>query len=258
MAENTTYQQSAQRVFGLIGYPLSHSFSKQYFNDKFQKEGRINCRYEQFPITSIDELPKLLQQHPELEGLNVTIPYKEQVLSFLDEEDERVRQIGACNCIHIRDGKLKGYNTDVTGFEESLKEQLLPQHDHALIFGTGGAAKAVRFVLDHLGIEYMHVSRKPAYNSLSYEQVTPSLLAGYPLLINTTPLGMFPNTTEAVPIPYEAITDRHYLYDLVYNPAISLYLQKGKERGARIKNGYDMLVIQAEESWKIWREERTM
>lgn len=252
MPDKSTYQQEGQRVFGLIGYPLSHSFSRQYFTDKFQKEGGSDCSYEQFAIPSIEELKKVLQQNPGLEGLNVTIPYKEQVLSYLDEEDERVRQIGACNCIRIRDGKLKGFNTDATGFELSLKEQLLPQHNRALVFGTGGAAKAVRFVLDHLGIDFMYVSRKPSFNSLSYEQVTPSLLAGYPLLINTTPLGMYPNTTQAVPIPYEAITDRHYLYDLVYNPAMTLFLQKGKEQGARVKNGYDMLVIQAEESWRIW------
>ena len=254
MADKSIYQQQEQRVFGLIGYPLSHSFSKQYFNDKFQKEGRDDCRYEQFPITSIIELKNVLEQNPHLAGLNVTIPYKEQVLAYLDEEDERVRQIGACNCIRIHQGKLKGFNTDAIGFEQSLKEQLLPQHNRALVFGTGGAAKAVRFVLDHLGIDFMYVSRKPSFNSLSYEQITPSLLAGYPLLINTTPLGMYPNTTEAAPIPYNAITDRHYLYDLVYNPAMTLFLQKGKEQGARVKNGYDMLVIQAEESWKIWNE----
>lgn len=251
MPDQPTYQNEQQRVFGLIGYPLSHSFSKQYFTEKFQKEGRDNCRYEQFPIASIHELPNVLET-PGLEGINVTIPYKEQVLSFLHEQDDTVRQVGACNCIRIRDGKLVGFNTDVTGFEQSLREQLLPHHDRALIFGTGGAAKAVRFVLDQLGIDFKYVSRKPSFNSLSYEQVTPTVIAGYPLLINTTPLGMFPNTTEAVPIPYDAITERHYLYDLIYNPAMTLFLEKGKEHGASVKNGYDMLVVQAEESWKIW------
>jgi len=251
MADHSTYQQTSQRVFGLIGYPLSHSFSKKYFTEKFAREGRENHFYEAFSIPSIELLPEVLKT-PGLMGLNVTIPYKEQVLAYLDVMDERVRQIGACNCVHIKEGKLIGYNTDALGFETSLKEQLQPHHDKALIFGTGGAAKAVRFVLDHLGIAYVHVSRKPSFNSLSYEQITPELLAGYPLLINTTPLGMYPNTTEAVPIPYDAITERHYLYDLVYNPATTLFLQKGKEKGASIKNGYDMLVLQSEQSWRIW------
>ena len=255
MTDTSAYDSKAQRVFGLIGYPLSHSFSQRYFTEKFQKEGREGCRYEQFPLASIEAFPALLKERPQLEGINVTIPYKEQVIPYLDELDERAQQIGACNCIRIRDGRLKGFNTDAIGFEHSLKEYLQPHHQKALVFGTGGAAKAVKFVLNLLGIDFKSVSRKPSYQSLSYEQVTPELLAGYPLLINTTPLGMFPNTTEAVPIPYEVINDRFYLYDLVYNPAQTLFLQKGAAQGAITKNGYDMLVIQAEESWKIWNQD---
>lgn len=255
MTDSTVYNTKTQRIFGLIGYPLSHSFSQRYFTEKFHREGRGDCRYEQFPLASIEEFPALLEKHPALEGINVTIPYKEQVMAYLHELDDRARQIGACNCIRIREGRLKGFNTDAIGFEQSLREHLQPHHQKALVFGTGGAARAVKFVLSLLGIEYRMVSRKPSFQSLSYEQVTPDLLAGYPLLINTTPLGMYPNTTEAVPIPYEVMNDRFYLYDLVYNPSQTLFLQKGAAQGAFTKNGYDMLVIQAEESWKIWNQD---
>jgi shikimate dehydrogenase len=240
------------RLFGLIGYPLSHSFSKKYFTEKFEREDLPDCRYEQFPIASIDELKSLLSQQPDLCGLNVTIPYKEQVLSFLHEKDTVVKQINACNCISIQKGKLKGYNTDVLGFELSLKEFLQSQHRKALILGTGGAAKAVEFVLHKLGIVYKHVSRKPSVSAYSYEQLTPAIIADHTLIINTTPLGMYPAITEAPPIPYHAITAGHYLFDLIYNPAKTLFLQKGEEQGCLTKNGHDMLVIQAEESWKIW------
>ncbi|MBL7740460.1 MAG: shikimate dehydrogenase [Chitinophagaceae bacterium] len=242
------------RLFGLIGYPLTHSFSKKYFSAKFEKEGIGDCRYELFSIASIDQLKEVLSQHPELTGINVTIPYKEQVLSFLDEKDEVVRKIKACNCITITTGKLKGFNTDVTGFERSLKEKLQPHHQKALVLGTGGASKAVEFVLRKLGILFRNVSRKPSVHNYSYEQLTPALIADHTLIINTTPLGTFPAVNEAPPLPYEALTHQHYLFDLVYNPAKTLFLQKGEEKGAVIKNGYDMLVIQAEESWRIWNE----
>lgn len=242
------------RLFGLIGYPLSHSFSKQYFTDKFRAEGISDSRYELFPIASIDGLGKILKEHPDLRGLNVTIPYKEEVLSYLTEKDQRVMEIGACNCIRIGNGILKGYNTDASGFEMSLKERLLPHHTRALVLGTGGAAKAVQFVLRNLGIRYKNVSRKPSVYSYSYEQVSPAVIAEYPLIINTTPLGMYPNLAEAAPLPYEALTPAHYLYDLVYNPAKTLFLQKAEERGAIIKNGQDMLIFQADESWRIWNQ----
>ena len=242
------------RLFGLIGYPLSHSFSKRYFSEKFEKEGIDDCKYELFSIPAIDDLRSILDQHPDLSGINVTIPYKEQVLSFLNEEDDTVKKIKACNCISIKKGKLKGYNTDVTGFERSLKEKLQPQHTKALILGAGGAAKAVEFVMQNLGIVYKNVSRKPSVNNYSYEQLTPGIIADHLLIINTTPLGTYPAVNEAPPVPYESITSRHYLFDVVYNPEKSLFLQKGEEKGAAIKNGYDWLVIQAEESWRIWNE----
>jgi shikimate dehydrogenase len=240
------------RLFGLIGYPLTHSFSKKYFTEKFEKEGLNDCRYELFSIASINDLKKVLDQHSGLEGLNVTIPYKEQVLPFLDEQDTVVKKIRACNCIVLKMGKLKGYNTDTEGFERSLKEQLQPHHKNALILGTGGAAKAVEYVLQKLGIGFKYVSRKPSVNNYSYQQLTPAVIADHPLIINTTPLGMYPAINEAPPVPYELLTSRHYLFDLVYNPEKSLFLQKGGTRGAIIKNGYEMLVIQAEESWRIW------
>jgi shikimate dehydrogenase len=242
------------RLYGLIGYPLTHSFSRKYFTEKFEKDKIVDCRYELFSIPSIDELKGILHQHPDLAGLNVTIPYKEQVLSFLDEKDDVVKKIKACNCINIKNGKLKGYNTDVTGFERSLMEKLQPWHTKALILGTGGASKAAEFVLRKLKIMYKHVSRRPTVNNYSYEQLTDAVIEDHLLIINTTPLGTYPAVNEAPPLPYTAITSRHYLFDLVYNPPVSLFLQKGGEQGATIKNGYDMLVIQAEESWRIWNE----
>lgn len=240
------------RLYGLIGYPLSHSFSKKYFTEKFEREGLNDCRYELFPLSSIGELPQLLKDHPDLRGLNVTIPYKEQVLSYLNAENELVKAIRACNCIDIRNGQLKGYNTDVLGFERSLLEQWQPYHKKALILGTGGVSKAVQFILKKIGMSCRYVSRKPGVNNFSYEQLTPSVMEEYTLIVNTTPLGMYPNITEAPPIPYQALTPRHYLFDMVYNPERTLFLRMGEERGAVIKNGYDMLEIQADESWKIW------
>ncbi|MEO8405747.1 MAG: shikimate dehydrogenase [Chitinophagaceae bacterium] len=240
-------------LFGLIGYPLSHSFSKKYFTEKFNREKLDEYRYELFPIPDITELKNILQQHPDLAGLNVTIPYKEQVLAFLDEKDAVVKKIKACNCISIENGKLKGYNTDVIGFERTLKTGLKDHHKKALILGTGGAAKAVEYVLDKSGISYKYVSRKPSAKSYSYEQLTASIIAEYTLIINTTPLGMYPAITEAPPIPYESLTSSHYLFDLIYNPEKSLFLKKGEDKGAHIRNGHEMLIIQADESWRIWQ-----
>jgi shikimate dehydrogenase len=197
----------------------------------------------------------LLEENPDLCGLNVTIPYKEQVLSFLNEKNDLVKQIKACNCISINKGKLKGYNTDVLGFEQSLQEKLKPNNKKALILGTGGAAKAVEFVLDKNNIAYKYVSRKPSAKNYSYEQLTPAIIKSHTLIINTTPLGMYPAVTEAPPIPYESLTSDHYLFDLIYNPEVTLFLRKGQDKGAAIKNGYEMLVIQAEESWKIWNQQ---
>lgn len=240
------------RVFGLIGNPLTHSFSKKYFTQKFEAENIAGCRYELYPLDNIDQLPGLLQQEPALEGINITIPYKEQVLAYLDEQSPAVQQIKACNCIHIVDGKLVGHNTDVLGFQQSLQQQLQPHHTKALILGTGGAAKAVAFALEQLQLTYQYVSRRPGDNTIGYEDLAPELMQSHTLIINTTPLGTYPDTEKAPPIPYTLLTDRHHLYDLVYNPAATLFLRKGKEQGAQVQNGADMLVIQAEESWKIW------
>lgn len=239
-------------LFGLIGYPLSHSFSKKYFTGKFEREGLRNYRYENFPIASIDELKKVIAANPDLLGLNVTIPYKEQVLSFLHHSSDTVKLVGACNCIKIISGKLYGYNTDVIGFEETLNARLLPHHKKALVLGSGGASKAVQFVLKKKGIEFLVVSRSVNPSFIPYEKISPELVEKYLLIINTTPLGMQPLTDSYPSIPYFALTTQHYLYDLIYNPSKTLFLQKGEEKGAAIQNGADMLGIQAEESWKIW------
>ena len=242
------------RLFGLIGYPLTHSFSKDYFAEKFKREGIDDCRYENFQLANIPELSKVIRDHSELEGLNVTIPYKESVLSYLHEKNELVKETGACNCIKLEHGKLTGFNTDVIGFETSLLAKLQPHHKNALILGTGGAAKAVEFVLKKNQIPFTHVSRKHSKNDIAYEQLTPVVLEENKLIINTTPVGMFPNTNEVLPLPFEAITPQHFLFDLIYNPSKTLFLTKGEEMGAIIQNGYEMLVCQAEESWKIWNE----
>jgi len=242
------------RLFGLIGYPLSHSFSKKYFSAKFEREALIDCRYETFSIPSISDLTKILSDNSELCGLNVTVPYKQEVLSFLTEKTPLVNKIGACNCIKIKNGRLTGYNTDAPAFEHSLKEKLQSHHTKALILGTGGAAKAVEYCLRLLKIAYKYVSRKPSARNYSYEQLTDDMMQEYTLIINATPLGMYPNVIEAPQIPYHALGQRHYLYDLLYNPEKTLFLQKGEDQGASIKNGYEMLVLQAEESWKIWNE----
>lgn len=240
------------KKFGLIGYPLGHSFSKKYFTEKFEKEGIEQAQYDTYPIESIELLPAILANNPELKGLNVTIPYKELVIPYLHKKSPVVQKINACNCIKVVDGKLEGHNTDAIGFEASLKAAFPNLPSKALILGTGGAAKAVEYVLQQNKIQYKFVSRKPSAYSFSYEQVTPAVVKEYKLIINTTPLGMFPHVVEAPQIPYEALSNEHCLYDVVYNPEKTLFLQKGEERGAAIKNGLEMLVLQAEASWEIW------
>jgi len=240
------------RTLGLIGYPLSHSFSKKYFTDKFEREGIKGYEYSLFPIETIEGLKPLLDATPELEGLNVTIPYKEQVIPFLDECSPIVAEIGACNCIRIQDGRLVGYNTDVIGFAKTLEPKLAPHHQHALVLGTGGAAKAVHYVLKQKGIGFLEVSRTSREGVVTYDNLDRSVMGKHTLIINTTPLGMYPKTEEAPPIPYGLIDSRHYLYDLVYNPSKTRFLALGEEKGATIENGADMLVIQAEASWDIW------
>jgi shikimate dehydrogenase len=241
------------RRYGLIGYPLTHSFSQKYFTEKFVREGIQGCVYENFPIKSIEELPAVLADAG-LCGLNVTIPYKEQVLSFLGARSAVVEAIGACNCIRIEGGRLTGHNTDVVGFEQSLLPKLGSHHRQALVLGTGGASKAVVYVLGKLGIAYRRVTRRPKAGSgdLGYDQVDAAVMAGHTLVVNTTPLGMFPKVEEAPELPYEAVGPEHYLFDLVYNPARTLFLQRGEARGAVVENGHEMLLLQAEESWRIW------
>jgi shikimate dehydrogenase len=242
------------RLFGLIGYPLTHSFSKDYFAKKFTKEAIKDCQYQNFQLANINELPKIIKDHPQLEGLNVTIPYKEAAISFLDEKNELVKETGACNCIKIMHGKLTGFNTDVIGFEKSLLDKLQPEHKNALILGTGGAAKAVEFVLKKNRIDFTYVSRRQLQNSLTYDKLTPETMEKNKLIINTTPVGMYPKVDEVLPLPFETITPGHFLFDLIYNPSKTLFLRKGEEKGAIIQNGYEMLVCQAEESWKIWNQ----
>ena len=248
------------RQFGLIGYPLSHSFSQKFFTEKFLKENIVNAQYDNFPIASIESFDALWKEHPSLEGLNVTIPYKKEVIAFLQHSSPVVQAIKACNCIRKFNNELYGYNTDVIGFEKSLLPFLKAHHTHALILGTGGASAAVQWVLQKLNIQCQVVSRKSntieenteLKASLSYVQLSNSIIESHTLIINTSPLGMFPNVNEAPPIAYDAITAQHHLYDLVYNPIETLYMKNGLSKGATVQNGLDMLHIQAEESWAIW------
>ena len=248
------------RQFGLIGYPLSHSFSQKFFTEKFLKENIVNAQYTNFPIPSIESFAALWEENPNLEGLNVTIPYKKEVIPFLQHSSAVVQEIHACNCIRKFNNELYGYNTDVIGFEKSLLPFLQPHHTHALILGTGGASAAVQWVLQKLNIQYQVVSRRgntleensEMKASLSYDQLSASVIESHTLIINTSPLGMFPKVNEAPPIAYDAISAKHHLYDLVYNPTETLFMKNGLTKGATVQNGLDMLHIQAEESWAIW------
>lgn len=244
-----------EKVFGLIGGTVSHSFSKSYFDEKFFREGLRDYRYELFPLGNITEIETLLKETKGLTGLNVTIPYKEQVLKYLDEVDGFAKKIGAVNVIKIKDGKLKGFNTDSDAFHETL-EKWLPKDKtfNALILGTGGSSKAVQEALKKLKIDYKLVSREAKKGVITYEELDkdPSIITSSKLIINTTPLGMSPKTEAMPPINYEHIGSEHYVYDLIYNPARTLFLQKSEMRGATIKNGLEMLHVQAEKSWTIW------
>ncbi|AMQ01216.1 Shikimate dehydrogenase [Pedobacter cryoconitis] len=244
------------RTFGLIGYPLAHSFSKKFFTEKFQEEGIAGHQYELFPIENIAAVVSLIAADDSLSGLNVTIPHKVGVMAYLNELDPAAQTIGAVNCIAIQhqDGKtwLKGYNTDAYGFQESLRPYLKKNHTHALILGDGGAAKAVKYVLDQLQLTYLSVVRSPAPDAILYSELTAEILQQYQVIINTTPLGTFPNIEAAPAIPYEWITDQHLAYDLVYNPEETEFLKRAKAKGAAIKNGFEMLQLQAERSWFIW------
>ena len=243
------------RRFGIIGYPLSHSFSQKYFTQKFIDEGISDAVFVNYPIEKIDELLHIITATPDLLGLAITIPYKKQVLSYLTSVSNTVAAMGACNFVKVRDGKLHGYNTDVVGFEKSFITHLKAHHTKALLLGSGGASAAVAFILTKLNIDYKIVSRSATSESMIiYEDMNKELIDEYTVIINSTPLGTYPDVDEAPDIPYDYLTSKHYLFDLVYNPPFTKFLRLGKQRGATVQNGYDMLTIQAEENWKIWNE----
>ena len=244
------------KIYGLIGRSLGHSFSEKYFSEKFRKENIENCEYRNFEIQDLNiEIPAL-KKHSTLQGLNVTIPYKTDILSFLDKLSGECSQINACNCIQIKNGEWKGFNTDITGFEKSFAPHLKPIHQKAIILGTGGASHAVAYVLQKLNIDFVKASRrkKNADSVISYDDITANTMKEFQIFINTTPLGTFPNINECPSLPYEFITSDHYFFDLVYNPPKTLFLSLAEKKGAIIENGSKMLAIQAEESWKIWTE----
>ena len=256
------------KKYGLIGFPLTHSFSQHYFTDKFRKEGYEDCEYKAFPLPNLSDLPELIKANPDLCGLNVTVPHKIGVLYYLDKLDPAAKEIDAVNCIKIVNQhpveaffsgelsslkvRLEGYNTDAYGFEMSLKPLLQKHHHKALILGAGGAARAVAYVLHKLGVSYTHVSRRSIKKQLSYQQLSKDIIRDNLLIINTTPVGTFPHIEAFPEIPYEFLTSRHLLYDLVYNPVETVFLIRGKEYGVTVKNGLEMLHLQAEKTWEIW------
>lgn len=241
------------KLFGLIGHPLSHSFSKKYFTEKFEKENIEDCKYELFDIDNIEKLTSVLNKNPDLKGLNVTIPYKESVIPYLTELSPEAKEIGAVNTIKIEGDKLIGHNTDYFGFKQSLKPFVEINHERALILGTGGASKAVAYALNSININCLFVSRNPIKeNEISYEDVNKYVIKHHQIIVNTTPIGTFPNIDDKPNLDYNLITANHLLYDLVYNPEQTLFLKKGKQRGAITLNGYQMLQLQAEKAWEIW------
>lgn len=241
--------------FGLLGRNISYSFSKKYFTEKFEKEQLPNS-YSNFDINEIIEFPNILSTHPRLKGLNVTIPYKEQILPFLDDLSKNAKKIGAVNTIKIyNNGKIKGYNTDCYGFKKALVPYLNVHHKKALILGTGGASKAVAFTLNQLNIPFSFVSRSYAENvNFIYSNLNQQIINSHQIIINCTPLGTFPNTDQCPEIPYQFLSSTHLLFDLIYNPSVTLFLQNGQEQGAQILNGLSMLEFQAEKAWEIWNK----
>lgn len=244
------------KQFGLIGKNIEYSFSRKYFFKKFSDELYADCTYQNFDIQAIDQFPILITENPNLKGLNVTIPYKESVMLHLDKLSKNATLVGAVNVIKFtKKGKLKGYNSDFYGFKKSIKTVLQPHHKKALILGTGGAAKAVAFALDLLGIYYTFVSRNTENeNTITYNRINETTFDNYQIVINCTPLGTEPNVSECPDIPYHYFTANHIAFDLIYNPEKTLFLQKAHKKGAIIKNGYEMLVFQAEKAWKIWNK----
>lgn len=243
--------------YGLIGYPLKHSFSINYFNEKFKSEG-IDAEYVNFEIPSIKDLIEVIEKNPNLNGLNVTIPYKEQILPFLDDIDPDAKAIGAVNVVKVirQKGKvkLKGYNSDIIGFTQSIEPLLNEHRKKALILGTGGASKAVHRGLKNLDIESIFVSRTPEQGVITYEDITPEIMAEYTIIVNCTPVGMYPKVDFCPNIPYEELTPKHLLYDLLYNPDITLFMKKGAQQGCVTKNGLEMLLLQAFAGWEIWNK----
>ena len=242
------------RTFGLLGYPLSHSFSKTYFREKFDREQITDAEYVNFEEADLHMFLSKASKREDLKGFNVTIPYKEGILPFLDSISDEASWVGAINTVKRVDNKLIGYNTDVIGFRESILPLLNSSHRKALILGTGGASKAVKYVFDEQQIASLFISRHKERGHLVYEQLTPELLGNYTIIVNTTPLGTYPKEDEAPLIPYEALSPDHVVFDLVYNPAKTKFLQAAEAQGAAIKNGYEMLELQAEASWAIWNE----
>lgn len=242
------------RKFGLIGHPLTHSFSKKFFTEKFEKEGIEGCTYELFDIPNAFELDEILNEDPEIEGINVTIPHKEDVIALMDDLEEACEEIGAVNCIHIKDGVRTGYNTDYIGFKNSLSPWLGDAKVKALILGTGGASKAIKQALIDLHIDFLYVSRSEDEDQITYEDLVsdPEIMNTYHLIVNTTPLGTFPNVEGMPTIPSEQLTSAHFVYDLVYNPPVTTLMQACLDAGGKAKNGHEMLILQAEASWEIW------
>ncbi|MEI6408707.1 MAG: shikimate dehydrogenase [Bacteroidota bacterium] len=244
------------RRFALIGFPLGHSFSKRYFTEKFEREGILDAVYDLFPLENIQQFSGLFESYPDLVGLNVTIPYKEAVIPFLQQLDETAAAVGAVNCIHRVNGLLTGYNTDVYGFDRSLPESLCGPDTRALVLGTGGASKAVKYILAKRNIPFLSVSRNPrGADQVSYQDI-PHLIGQYNLIINTTPLGMAPNLEAYPELPYELLGSQHFVYDLVYNPTETVLLQRAQAQGCTVMNGLDMLYFQAEKAWAIWTKKQ--
>ncbi len=244
------------RKFGLIGYPLTHSFSEKYFSEKFEKEEIADCNYSLFPLENIQDVRFLFEVEKDLHGLNVTIPFKETVIEYLDDLDETAQKIGAVNCIKIDEIQKVGYNTDYSAFRDSLKPLLKQQHKKALILGTGGASKAVNYALQELNVQPVFVSRNKSENNFTYTELNGDIISEFPVIINCTPTGMYPDTNVAPEIPYHLLSKNNLLFDLIYNPEKSLFLQQGEKQGCSIKNGLEMLQLQAEYAWKIWNTDQ--
>ncbi len=254
-------ERAKRRIYGLIGFPLTHSFSQSYFNRKFAAEG-INAEYVNFEIADIGDLMEVFAANAMLSGLNVTIPYKEQVMPYMDSLDEVAAEVGAVNVIKIIRGdgtadnefKLKGYNSDVIGFGDSIAPLITPMRKRALVLGTGGASKAVMYALRRLGVTPQPVSRTKSEGVMGYDDLTEDVMKSHKIVVNTTPVGMYPHTDECPDIPYDLLDGDSLCYDLIYNPDMTLFMQRAQQHGAEVKNGLEMLLLQAFASWRIWNE----